>query len=365
MHPFFNSNRFLMGRKDGAELLAQLLSVFRSSGEIRILFEQAGGDLTVLPDGLAPAELWPRVLNELARRRGLEAFCTQLQANANVKKNDELMAAVDAVIAAKPLLERQMVSDHALVLDRVELRSKMRLLADDESQLRVVLVRGDDDSGKSWGRHVFESASKDRDAVMVYVSGNQAPTLEIVIELLFAAVKATERIPDKLTTPAAWYASVCTRLSDVTGRAEKQLWIAIDDLALIDTEICAFCDQFVAMMENPAFATWFRLMLIDYPSDMRPTTWQNGVWDEDHTSMNDVQLDDVTSFFRNWADEAGYKLRDQGAEALAKDAIAKADAPDAPDRPPRARLQRLHDHLLTTLAEQTKQFAGAADPPER
>jgi len=158
---------------------------------------------------------------------------------------------------------------------------------------------------------------------------------------------------------------VCTRLSDVTGRAEKQLWIAIDDLALIDSEICAFCDQFVAMMENPAFATWFRLMLIDYPNDTRPTTWQNGVWDEDHTSMNDVQLDDVTSFFRSWADESGYNLRDQGAEALAKDAIAKADAPDAPNRPPRARLQRLHDHLLTTLAEQTKQFAAAADPPER
>ena len=75
MHPFFDSNRFLMGRKEGAELLSQLLSVFRSTGEIRILFEKAGGDLAVLPDGLAPAELWPRVLNELARRRGLEDAC--------------------------------------------------------------------------------------------------------------------------------------------------------------------------------------------------------------------------------------------------------------------------------------------------
>src|SRR5688572_24114681 len=188
MHPFFNSNRFLMGRREGAELLRQLKGVFKQSGEIRLLFEQADGDVTLLEDGLAPALLWPRVLNELARARGLELFCAQLKENSRVKNNHELVAAVEAVINAKQLLERQVISDRALVLDRVELRAKMRALADNESQLRVVLVRGDEKSGKSWGRYVFESAAKDRDAKVVYMSSNSAPTLDSVIALLFAAV---------------------------------------------------------------------------------------------------------------------------------------------------------------------------------
>ena len=360
-HPFFESDRFPLQRAEGDELLQRLRSVFTNPAEITLMYEQAGGSPGALTPGQSAWLLWPEVLNQLAAARLLETFCERLRNNARVGTNAQMLAAIDAIASAKPLVDLQIVSERRLVLDRVELRAKLRALSTDNSTLRVVLVRGGDDTGKSWGRHVFESAAKDRGAVAVYLSANQNPTVDMVVSDLFAAVQATDKIPPKLTTPAAWYSAVCAALSDMASRRQQQLWAAIDDIALIDPEICTFCDQFVAKMESPAFSQWFRLMLIHYPADRSPTTWQDEVWDEDTTSDADVQVTDVISFFKSWADDRGYKVLDAHIEQLAQAAIAQADTPPQPNGPALPRLKRLHDHLVSTLAQQGQALAAA--PP--
>jgi hypothetical protein len=363
-HPFFESNQFPLQRDEGRDLFGVLTQIFTNSDEIRMMYQQAGGDVGALKPGLAPKPLWTEVLNLLAAARALQAFCDVLK-NSRAKDNAEFKAAVAAVVNAKPLVDRQIVSERRLVLDRAELRTKLRSLGADNSPLRVVLVRGGDDSGKSWGRHVFLNAAKDSGAVGVYLSANQNPTLDSITRDLFAAFNETEIPPRGLTTGSAWYDAVCSALSVVAGNRRQQLWAAIDDIALIDPEICKFCDQFVAKMENPAFSQWFRLMLIHYPADRRPTTWQDEVWDEDTTSEADVDFDEVVAFFKSWAGDGGYKVIDAEINELAQVAITTADTPsqhagNGETVPPR--LKRLHDHLVSTLAQQAQALAAGPNP---
>jgi hypothetical protein len=366
-HPFFEANQFPAQREDARTLFDLLVVIFSNPGEIRMLYQRSGGDVGILTPGLAPRLLWTEALNLLAAGRTLEQFCDEVKRVQRVQRNAELLAAVDAVMNAKPLVDQQVVRGKRLVLDRAELRNKLRALASETAPLRVVLVRGGEDTGKSWGRHVFLGAAVDRGAVGVYLSANQSPTLDSVTGALFAPFGATDKIPPRgLTTGTAWYDAVCTALSEVTGSRGQQLWAAIDDIALIDPEIGKFCDQFVAKMENPAFSEWFRLMLIHYPPDRSPTTWQDDVWDEDTTSEDDVQLDEVRAFLKTWAADRGYTFLDADIDELARVAIEAADTPPPQQNGETApRLKRLHDHLVKTLEEQARRFSqqGPADGP--
>jgi hypothetical protein len=361
-HPFFEANQFPMQREDGRALFKLLTAIFTKPGDITLMVQTAGGDPADLSQGLTPRQLWGEALNLLAAARVLDAFCDQLKQNPRVKTNPEVQAAVEAVVNAKPLVDRQIVSDKRLVLDRAALRTKLRALGADDSPLRVVLVRGGDDSGKSWGRHVFLNAAEDSGAVGVYLSANQIVNIDSLTSKLFAAFEATDVPPRGLTTGVAWYDAVCSKLSVLAASRNQHLWAAIDDIALIDPEICEFCDQFVAMMENPAFSRWFRLMLIHYPDDRSPTRWQEEVWDEDITSEADLTYDEVVSFFKTWADDCGYKILDSQIDELAHAAINTADTVPTPQqgKPPPPRLKRLHDHLVSTLAEQTQALGNGS-----
>ena len=81
-------------------------------------------------------------------------------------------------------------------------------------------------------------------------------------------------------------------------------------------------------MASPAFAKWFRLMLIHYPDGPVPTRWLQEVWREDRPRGDEGNQQDVKDYLSDWAEEQdGRTFLDDELEALAAEVIAKVDAP--------------------------------------
>jgi hypothetical protein len=232
----------------------------------------------------------------------------------------------------------------------------------DTTLLKVLLVRGSTQSGKSHGRHLLHGAALDRGAVFVYIASGTVATVKHVIERLFSALGALKEIPPTYTTDMAGYITVCFKLQDVALQEKKPLWIAVDDLGpgpdgapLLSTEIREFFDQFALFMMDPSFSTWFRLMLIHYPDGKLPTKWKRDVLTEERTSETDVQQADVAEVLRTWLTTHGRNMVEVELLELAADVIANAEAPLKPGEEASSRLQRINDELSKTLGNLAKQ----------
>jgi hypothetical protein len=352
-HPFFESDVYPWERKEATPLYELLVALIPDPNQIVLVFEQSGGLRSALNTAQAPGLIWGDALRLLAAGRLLERFCTRLKAIGGLQQNADFQAAIDAVVEAEADVERSIVADNVLVLDRIELRETLRQLTPDDSPLRVVLVRGAEKTGKTWARYVFQGAARDRGADVLYLDAGTVATVDEVVDYLFITVEAPASKPDPgATTPQAWYRAVCRELMKAAMARRRPLWIAIDDLGHIDEEIREFCDQVGRSMKNPAFAQWFRLMLIHYPARPVPTDWAAEVWTEDVTTEADVQLDDVEAFLSDWAARAGLGMLEADIRQLAKEVVERAEAPVPDGEPVLPRLQRLHDHLVETLRTQ-------------
>lgn len=354
-HPFFDSISYPWARDDAQELHWALAQAISGETPIRQLLQQVIGDATALENG-SPADMWTQSLDLMARAGALGRLCGLLQDDPRVRGNAVFQQKIVAVLEARPATAIEELNPRVLLLDRTNLREQLDELALQDSPLRVLLVRGGTKSGKSHGRYLFAAAAAEHGARPVYLFNPIVSTVPQVIDQLFAAFNARDRIPSNFTTDAAYYQTVCVELQQVALERRQRLWIAVDDLGvdaqnapLLDPEIRVFCESLALNMLNPLFGDWFRLMLIHYPEQHEvPTQWGEDVWAEDRTSESDVQQEHIGAFLASWSARNGPRLSEFEVESLAQEVIARADAPRL-DGVARPRLKRLHTELLTTL----------------
>ena len=356
-HPFFDTSTYPWSLPEARSLHQVLFAVFTDPVEINRVYRQSAAGLPPLALGAPPDTIWTEALDNLAAHTdALRGLCNQQFTNA------QLQNAVAAVVNAKSSISLRITRDNVLVLDRVSLREKIELVVPETSVVKVLLVRGSTQSGKSHGRHVLHSAARDRGAVFVYIASGMVVTVGHVVERLFSAVGAHNEIPPTFTTDMAGYITVCFKLQSVALRGGKQVWIAVDDLGpgpdgvpLLSTEIREFFDQFALQMMDPSFSTWFRLMLIHYPEGKLPTKWKREILTEDRPNEADVQVGEVAEVLREWAEAHGRNIVEAELLELAADVMESAQAPPEPGADPASRLQRINEELSRTLSDLAKQ----------
>ena len=249
------------------------------------------------------------------------------------------------------------VDDDLVVLDRTLLSQHLGRLRAKGAQKRVILVRGDPDSGKTHCRHLFELVAREvEERPSVYLDRDLMPTVDDTVGWLFSALNASDRVPPRDSTPEAWYATVLRQLRETAVKEKATLWVAIDDLGfdrdgvpLIDPEVRNFFEQFVLQMKNPAFADSFRLMLIHYPAGNLPTKWDRNVVLQEITKESDVQQEHVVELLKLWLKKQQLYLPDAAIEKRAAELIARAESPTPPGQEPAPRLERIHNEVIKEL----------------
>jgi hypothetical protein len=355
-HPIFDAPTFPWARPDAKELARLLLLVYKSGPAISLVYDSAANGLDPLNEGQPPKLVWREALENLARASSLKDFCDVVLSDT---KNQQLKAAIQAVIAAQSDVDRSVLGG-ILVVDRLKTRQLLGGLTVRGSPLAMLLVRGPAKTGKTWCHFLFDAAAAEAGAEPVYVGEGMAATVEELVTQLFAAVPALDKVPPKLTTYDAWYGSVCTQLLASAIEKDKRFWIAIDDLGfdengvtLLDDEIRNFCAKFGQQMKGTQFRERFRLMFIGYP-DKTPTMWAGETYKVDTLTPTDIQVDQVIEFLDAWSRERNKKIVAATLTSMSTDLVATIDAPPGAGEAALPRLKRMNDALMS-LTEQLEQ----------
>jgi len=356
-HPFQGGIPYPWDRPEAKALHEALSQAVREPGRIDMMARAAAPAVPALNLGWSPGRLWQQALEDICLGDRLLVLCENLAAEQGLVA---VARAARVVLDARPAVERRLGVDERLVVDRETFGTHLAELSLDGAMVKVLLVRGQPRTGKTWSRHLFERAARDRGADVVYLRGLIVPTVRDVVQKLFEVLDAPDNIPPSDTTDAAWFRLVCYRLPAVAARRRRPLWIAMDDLGLgpdgvtplIDSDIRAFFDQLALTLEDPSTNRWIRLLLIHYPDVDVPTRWSEDVWKEDRTRPEDVTAEHVAEVLREWREDHGLTLLDDQITARARAVIDRADAPlpphDARARQPR--LRRIHDEVRAELA---------------
>jgi hypothetical protein len=207
---------------------------------------------------------------------------------------------------------------------------------------------------------LFAAAAREAGAQAAYFALGIVVRVEDLVEQLFAALGALDKVPPRLTTYDAWYGNVCNSLLASAVAQDKRLWIAVDDLGhdengvtVLDDEIRNFCNKLGQLIGAPQFRERFRLMFIAYP-EQAPTLWDDVAWKEDCLADSDIQLAEVEKFLEAWSRERNKKMAAPTLSKYSTELVAQINAPLAPGQAAQPRLRRLND-ALATLTQQLEQ----------
>ena len=168
VHPFFDALRYPWHRKEANDLYKELVSLtprVAAAEWIDFRYIRCAADLPLLNYMNAPGLIWKEALDNLTPKRGLQTLCENVKKEYD--KNTAVQDVIRAVENAQAVVDMQILSDEsddlpALVLDRKKLRDHLTALLPDSSPVKVVLVRGGPQTGKSHGRYLFEAVAKDQ-----------------------------------------------------------------------------------------------------------------------------------------------------------------------------------------------------------
>ncbi len=346
-HPFFDAVKFPWTLAEAQALHVVLYENMWVEQRIMHIYQTSGGT-TPLTLGNAADILWREVLDNLSAERCFKVFCDKVLEN-------EMFAsahvAVHAVIGATDTVQKVFFDEDIIFLDRKRLRVELAKL-DQQSSYGVLIVRGAAGSGKSWTQKLVTSVASDRGAASVYLFEGIVSTVDEVVEQLFAIVGNSEAVPPRMGTEDAWFRKVCLKLQELAQARKEVLWVIADDLGdyaegpRLDNAIRRFFEQFGLTMANPAFARWFRLVLLDYPDGAVPTKWKN-FWCEDRPDESDVDDGVVSEFLIRWAAIKRKNLAAEKAAELAREIVAKASSATGPAGA--SRLALIHSELNGVL----------------
>lgn len=297
MHPIFDGPKLKWTDANVKELhrLLSTLKKYKDTGTIELRYDMAGDDLPGLNTGRGPALVWKEALDNIHGNGYLRAFCESLQKDG---KPPELMAVLKAIFETEAVTDAKIVETVPL-LDRKNFREKLQALSNNDSNTRVVIVRGEKQSGKTHGKLLFQKVAKENGGKPIYLKKGQVNNLDEVLAELFAFTGGFTKQRDANTTDPAWHRLVCSEFLAGALNKNANLWIAMDNLGIegnsyhLEPEIKAFFDQLVLQMSNFAYLDHVRLMLIDYPEGDTPDLWEETVWQEDRTAQNDVDATHV------------------------------------------------------------------------
>ncbi|HEX7808069.1 MAG TPA: hypothetical protein VF608_05085 [Thermoanaerobaculia bacterium] len=350
-HPFFESTTYPFHRQDARTFVAELNAAFNTWQRVQALYEETAAQLPGLTLPAATDVLWREALRNLCAAGVFRAFCERLRDEG--KLGPQVRAALTAVFDAEDPITLTLLSDDRLFFDREPLRDQLQRLAT-SSTYRVLLIRGGPDTGKSWTNYLISEIAHALGEEPVYLFAGYTDTVPEVLRALFSRFGVGKKLSE-LSTENATFKDACQDLRELAQSQQKVTWIMMDDLGEDETGprgdplVRQFFDQFALSMADPSFARWFRLVLIDYPSNI-PTRWKD-FWIEDAPDPTHANDSAIAKFVAQWATKKKKKLGEDDATTFAKDVIAAAGTKrNVPNNPP-SLLQSIHDALKEKLKE--------------
>jgi len=350
-HPFFDVGTFPWSRPEAIAFHDALSRAITVPARINVIYQQAGG-VTLLNIGQAPDLVWKEAIDHCATHGLLRQLCQRLRTQGEWTTLEPVVIAVES---ATDLLDVKVLANERIFVDRKNLRGEILKLCGTAASHGVMLVRGDPNSGKSWTKYFIEELARGLGAECVYLFEGFVASVDGVLTELFAALGNSAAKPTPLETEPAFFSRACAKLQEVARDGNRQLWVVVDDLGLgddneprLDRQIREFFDQFVLSMANPAFAKWFRLVLLDYPNGDVPTKWRD-VWVEDNPVENEADSAALSEFLAQWAARKRKQILEADAKKFVDGVIAKVDAVPAPGAVAPPRMIRLHNELKAAL----------------
>lgn len=354
-HPFFDAVRFPWHRDEAQAVHKALYQAVGQPPGFAALYAHCGPNLKPLTPGLAADDAWHEILDYLTFARRLDTLCQTVLGMVNLLA---VHPAITAIQNARDLLIDEPTLPNDLVfVDRKPLRLELQKLVSVTASQGVLLVRGPSGSGKSWTELLVADLATSLGARCIYIFEGLVSTVDEVVAQLFTLLDEPQAVPPRLETEDAWFRKVCLDLQALGQKHEVVSWIIADDLGSdangprLDPMIRRFFDQFALTMANPAFAQWFRLVLLDYPEGDVPTKWKANVWVEDRPTEQDLTHDRIVEFLRARAERMQKQIADDRARKFAVDILTKVDSPQPVGAQSKPRLRRLHDELVGVLAK--------------
>jgi hypothetical protein len=363
-HPFFDARVYPWHREDAAAFHKALFLAISEPDMIDLYYHRSGENLRPLTRRQAADLAWKEVLDLLTAARRLRVLCEILlqedlaaahdavhavQNAANLQQDALLKLQQDALLH---LLQEQLLANDIVFVDRKRLRTELLKLGSPIPTHGVLLVRGPSGSGKSWTSTFVIDVARKLGAKSAYLYEGFVSDVQDVIRELFTLLRHPEEIPPQHQSDVAWYGKVCKRLRELAQQEGVVSWVIVDDLgedargvSRLDPEIRSFFETFGLMMGNPAFAEWFRLVLLDYPDRGVPTKWRD-FWVEDRPNDTEVDAGTISAFLLHWAARKEKQLGGDMAAKFASDIIDKVNAPADPAK---SRLRRINDELKLIL----------------
>jgi len=357
-HPYFNTIVYPWSRKEARELHKLFTQAEKDSNQIWLIYKQSVADPPPLTLPAAANIVWGEVLDKLTLLSGLQSLFTLMKAKF---PSEIILNAIDAVESAKPASEIKIISNELFILDCDRHREAISKCTSD-ANAKALLIRGQPKSGKSHCFYILKSIAEEKGAEVLYLYDGAITTVDEAIESIFSTLgTGKENIPPKVTSDDAWYRAICIKLKGLaTDKKSMKVWVVVDDLGYIDgkpesgpimdTKIRLFFEQFVLFMQDPSFAKYFRLLLINYSETEIPTKWKTQMWAETKTDEKDVQQSHIEDFLKEWSAYNRVNMIGSDLKAMAVEVITLADTPPV-EIATLPRLERIHTILNVKLDE--------------
>lgn len=375
-HPFFDAPTFPWSRPEAGPFHVALANnVPKKTAEV--VFEQCGGNPIGLDWNQSQSDVWRDVLKELSLAGGLKNLCEWCRDHATYR-NEPFQKAARAVLDAQYAPPRRVLKSGEtplLMFDRSALWDAVDRLRSTSDRARMLIIGGDQQSGKSHVSNLFEliADERGRQTRMMTLKKELVTNVEEVVDFLASRIGATIDVPHPEpvaigtpdTSSDAWYKKVINKMLRAAQQSRTEWWIVVDDLGynekgdpFVDETVRQFFKQFGHTFADREFRQWFRLMLIGLPAQ-GATRWDRSTYlsypplseaDVKHEHVAEAVEEEARRKDKAKTPEAVKEIVDHVfAAAQRKFDAAVAAAKQAPELEPPSWLRCLHDEAVTAL----------------
>lgn len=316
-HPFFDRRTFPYARPDADDLFKRLRETIKTHAEINLILEQCGSQEDIAAG--STLTMWKSALDLLCKHNVLR----KLGENLTAAHHARALAAFKVIEAESDTFSCYVLPAGELFINRANLRHHLSKLnkigqhgvAQPIGGLSgVLIIRGESRSGKSHTRHLIAQHATAMGEIVIIIDENSGGTVKDVQNLIFSNLKSDPTAA--FSTEYANYHLACEALLTQASVSQKRCWIIADDMGIdsqgnvkCDQEIVKFFEQMALFsMSRPNFASYFRLILIDYTNEKDPSKWNKPQLLVDNTKLSDFSKEAVSEVMRWEASKRGQEL---------------------------------------------------------